>query len=548
MDDATLLEVAKLTDHPELTEGDTINLEVEVSKDETFTQAVPLPCSVKNGTASVTAGELEEVVKEIYGKAPYARTIYTRATIYIVSHTSAIALPEKITLGKIEATPEALFIDTAYYLIGDVNKWNSEALIKFGHSGKDVYEDPVFSMIVEMPKDECYWKIIPQSNVDGGDIWAPGALGVATNGDDSESGLLVTENPQAGKIPAKGWVKITLNMLEYTYKIEALGNISPFLYVPGGHQGWKPETAPYLYSTDMTHYDGYIYMDADNTFKLTSQKDWDGTNYGYASDTELSTDGGAGNLSVTETGFYRIEANLSTLTYKFSKTEWGIIGDATQGGWDNSTPMTLNAETGEWSITTELAAGNYKFRANNKWDINLGGDLNHLTYGGDNITTEAGTYVITLKLYTAGPVDEKGIQTFSAKNAGLTKFISGDQYMITSIDVSNNPGLAYLDINRCKSITSLNASGCPLTYVDLRNLAGTYSVLGYSGGAVDASKVQFSFTDSSSTQRKLLVEEWWMDSPWNGTSPCITAKNQGVRIERYEYIGYDKDKMLSSFN
>ena len=34
-----------------------------------------------------------------------------------------------------------------------------------------------------------------------------GALGVATNGDDSESGLLVTENPQAGKIPAKGWVK-----------------------------------------------------------------------------------------------------------------------------------------------------------------------------------------------------------------------------------------------------------------------------------------------------------------------------------------------------
>ena len=120
--------------------------------------------------------------------------------------------------------------------------------------------------------------------------------------------------------------------------------------------------------------------------------------------------------------------------------------------------------------------------------------------------------------------------------------------MITSIDVSNNPGLAYLDINRCKSITSLNASGCPLTYVDLRNLAGTYSVLGYSGGAVDASKVQFSFTDSSSTQRKLLVEEWWMDSPWNGTSQCITAKNQGVRIERYEYIGYDKDKMLSSFN
>ena len=40
-------------------------------------------------------------------------------------------------------------------------------------------------------------------------------------------------------------------------------------------------------------------------------------------------------------------------------------------------------------------------KSSEKWLDNLklrGGDLNHLTYGGDNITTEAGTYVITLKL------------------------------------------------------------------------------------------------------------------------------------------------------
>ncbi len=205
------------------------------------------------------------------------------------------------------------------------------------------------------------------------------------------------------------------------------------------------------------------------------------------------------------------------------------------------------------ALNTEYFRNNTTLDLSNKGITNLEGlqyfcGYKNLILDGNNLgEIDLSKYAISTS-YTAGPVDEKGIQTFSAKNAGLTKFISGDQYMITSIDVSNNPGLAYLDINRCKSITSLNASGCPLTYVDLRNLAGTYSVLGYSGGAVDASKVQFSFTDSSSTQRKLLVEEWWMDSPWNGTSPCITAKNQGVRIERYEYIGYDKDKMLSSFN
>jgi hypothetical protein len=64
--------------------------------------------------------------------------------------------------------------------------------------------------------------------------------------------------------------------------------------------------------------------------------------------------------------------------------------------------MTLDPATGEWKATTTLIGGKeYKFRANNGWDINLGGDLNNLTYGGDNILVPAdgtGTYEIILKL------------------------------------------------------------------------------------------------------------------------------------------------------
>jgi len=81
------------------------------------------------------------------------------------------------------------------------------------------------------------------------------------------------------------------------------------------------------------------------------------------------------------------------------KTDWGLIGDATVGGWDNSTPMTYDPDTGLWSVTTTLNAGQFKFRANNSWDINLGGDMNNLAYNGDNIVVpEAGTYLITLDL------------------------------------------------------------------------------------------------------------------------------------------------------
>ena len=43
--------------------------------------------------------------------------------------------------------------------------------------------------------------------------------------------------------------------------------------------------------------------------------------------------------------------------------------------------------------------GEFKFRANDGWDINLGGDINNLSFGADNIpVTEEGTYEISLDL------------------------------------------------------------------------------------------------------------------------------------------------------
>ena len=60
--------------------------------------------------------------------------------------------------------------------------------------------------------------------------------------------------------------------------------------------------------------------------------------------------------------------------------------------------MSYDPATGLWSVTTTLVNGSFKFRANNGWDINIGGDLNNLSYGGDNIPATAGTYTITLDL------------------------------------------------------------------------------------------------------------------------------------------------------
>ena len=248
-----------------------------------------------------------------------------------------------------------------------------------------------------------YFKIVPQSSKEAGS-WE-GVLGNPVDGNTDLEGVLGTGDDFNGamRITEAQWVKITINMMESTYQIELMGNALRQLYVPGGHQGWNPGAAPILYSSKLDwKFDGYVYMEGGNEFKFTSAPNWDGTNYGNAGDGKLSSDGGAGNLKITETGFYRLTVDLSKepYTYSTTATNWGLIGDATVGEWSTSTPMTLNATTGEWTVATTLVGGkSFKFRANDGWDINLGGDMNNLSYGGDNISVAAdGTYVITLKL------------------------------------------------------------------------------------------------------------------------------------------------------
>ena len=84
------------------------------------------------------------------------------------------------------------------------------------------------------------------------------------------------------------------------------------------------------------------------------------------------------------------------------------------------------------ALNTEYFKNNTTLDLSNKGITNLEGlqyfcGYKNLILDGNNLgEIDLSKYAISTS-YTAGPVDEKGIQTFSAKNAGLTKFISGDQ-------------------------------------------------------------------------------------------------------------------------
>lgn len=376
-------------------DGATATYKVTLSPEDNSASAV-----LNSADGTVPAEELKNAVISFYGKAPTPRILNAVVDAYVDVKGQTIKVTAPAV--AVNVTLDAPFISTGYYLIGDMNGWNGDNMFAFKHSGANVYDDPVFTLVFTTEADGQYWKIIPQSNVDASNVWnegIEGVVGVEVDGDTSLEGLLTTTAPQAGKIEKAGMYKMTLNMMDYTYKLEEL-NFEEYIYIPGNHQGWSPATAPRLYGAN---FDGYYsgFSCLDGGFKFTKGPDWAFGEYNWGSFTshpEGFTGEGGGDITCTVKDFYFIEANVAEGTLKATPTTWGIIGDATANGWDSDQDMTWNAEKHCWCATITLTDGTIKFRANDGWDINFGGNPDDLSAGGADIPVTAGTYDIDLYL------------------------------------------------------------------------------------------------------------------------------------------------------
>lgn len=189
-----------------------------------------------------------------------------------------------------------------------------------------------------------------------------------------------------------------------TYLVTPYSTELPKIAVPGNHQGWNPPTAPRLASSAFgaTDYEGYVWLDGGFKFVAPDaagnfnwgNDDWgdDGSFSGVLALT------GESDCSVTA-GYYKVTANTTTLLYNTTLTTWGIIGAATPGDWSSSTALTYNATTSKWEGIVALTAGEFKFRANDAWDINYGGDPASLSQDGSNLSVDtAGSYLVELDL------------------------------------------------------------------------------------------------------------------------------------------------------
>jgi len=141
-------------------------------------------------------------------------------------------------------------------------------------------------------------------------------------------------------------------------------------------------------------YVGYVKLSADDAFTLINPDN----DVVYGTSGGVLAEDGSG-INVGASGYYYFEADLNSMSYSLDAYMIGLVGDATPNGWDTpDTKMDYDAQSGTWYITTDLTDGFIKFRKNDGWAWNLGGELDELEQGGPDVPVTAGNYTITLSI------------------------------------------------------------------------------------------------------------------------------------------------------
>ena len=285
----------------------------------------------------IASETLKTYIVSNYGKAPVEREITSTVEQWISNGATTIKTATSAAF-SVKAVLDAPFIDSKYYLVGDMTgsgKWGIDDIVVFSHSSTNVYDDPVFTVKFETTKENQHWKIIPQKNVDAGDIWIDGVLGVADDGDPSLSGFLTTDKPGAGKIEKPGKYVMTINMMDGTFSIT---DAPTELYMTGDHYNWGGTWLPMTpcWGSDEDFWT-IIYLHEGEQFKFAPQAGWGDDFGGQAT---IKDEAGANitvsgtNLVAGNAGWYLLYIHNGTeRTFTVLEPNVYLIGE-TAGEWN----------------------------------------------------------------------------------------------------------------------------------------------------------------------------------------------------------------------
>lgn len=351
----------------------------------------------------VSTEDLQNAVAQIHGIRPVERTMNAVLTAYVAVGKTVYAAPAEAY--ELKVTPAAPVIEGAYYLAGELT-WDKE--VAFGNTSADPYTNSVFTATVPAKitdntgAKDTYFLIKSNTGKKLGALEA--------DNDALEGNLVLADAAFPIKISGGDYksVKISINMMEGTYKIEKLSE-APYLWIAGAHQDWTPSKGATLYQPQNSG--AYWGMsDLNGEYKFTAQPYWPsdtngGKDYGFDYFTNKVGDitNGSGNLN-TPKGLYYLVVNLDDKYVSATEiTSMDIIGAAV-GGWDSGINMPYDTAEKCWTLKTDMTAGEFKLRVNSDWNSNIsfGGTLDAPSpFIGDNILLDvAGNY--TIKFYLTG--------------------------------------------------------------------------------------------------------------------------------------------------
>ena len=435
-----------------------LKAQVEFSKTEDFNQSIALDANSLDGVSEISVDPtvLQDAYFNDITRNPATTTLYMRTVLYTVTDGTSLAIVGKpgenyFAEKNVTFTPlNKVQISPAYYVIGAAGGWSADGARtqKFNHSDADVYDDPIFTIVVDAGGDDCWFAIGDDAALDAIANDGNWKLLLGTKGASEDlTGTLdfrynFSDGDHSFHVTGAKKLKITLNMIDFTYTIQPI-NVADAYYLIGGPEDWAGSAASksqkfshsnasvaddpiFTYVLEGTGGDIWFAIGDDEACDaIANDNDWSklyGTTSGNGNNglsgslaRRSSLGGDDGSFKVDGTSkFIRIQINMAELTYTITPLEFDpyvyFIG-ATDGWANAEQKLALTDESGIYTGFLYVADPNgwgveFKFqKVAGDWDSQLNSNTFTEITGGfekgsDNIKAAdgEGVYFVTLDL------------------------------------------------------------------------------------------------------------------------------------------------------
>ena len=329
---------------------------------------------------------LQELIEATYGKRPTARLFNAHVLVNAIKDGQAVF----IDAGNVEVsiTPEAPYIAPAYFIVGGAQDWAGSAASKeqrFKHSDADVYEDPIFTIVIDAAASGDTWFAIGDEAaldaitndsdwtklmgcVSGDNTATSGSLDYRYNMG-ADNSFCVKEGPKK--------IKVTINMIEYTYEITPV-NIADNYYLIGGPGAWDSsknqkfshsakdvfDDPVFTYTFEGTGSDMWFAFGDDEAIDAVGNGTWNilfGTtgaseDLSGSFDSRYNLDGDHSFHVDGKAKLYRFEVNMAEMTYEIAALDFDpyVYFIGATDGWANAEQKLALTDEGDRALLAEL--------------------------------------------------------------------------------------------------------------------------------------------------------------------------------------------------